>query len=300
MKTVAVSLDVLFKQVSDALARSDLPGACALLDEILSMTPRDKEARHLAARLCRALGEKESAITHYQLCLEHDSSDEVAKFGLSVFGIRPRPDRVPDSILCHVFDRNASHYEENMASLGYKTPELLAGLLKKLPTPPSQAITLDLGCGTGLNGFYLKPMSRRIVGVDIAPQMLKIAAKKGIYDQLVAAEIETFIMETQESFDLIAATNVLMYFGQLENVLEGIGRLLSPNGLLAFDLERSEVNGTSDFVLEPVGGRFAHSPSYVGAVLEKSGMHSLVLEESVMRHEKGMPVTGLFIVARKS
>lgn len=45
---------------------------------------------------------------------------------------------------------------------------------------------LDAGCGTGLCADVLRPYAKSLVGVDLSPQMLALAAKQQIYDQLVA------------------------------------------------------------------------------------------------------------------
>ncbi|TAN52311.1 MAG: methyltransferase domain-containing protein [Rhodospirillales bacterium] len=292
--------DQLLKHVSEALAQSDLSSARKLLDKLLSLTPEDKDARHLAARLCRALGDNEAAATHYRVCLNRDSSDEVAQFGLSVLGVLPKPSRVPDSILHHVFDRNAAYYEENMASLQYMTPKILEKLLKGLERQPVQSLTLDLGCGTGLNGSWLRSRSRHLVGIDISPQMLRIAESKKVYDRLHVSEIETFLESSVESFDLIVASNVLMYFGILNRVIAGLTRCLTQGGIVAFDLEGLKETETEDTILETVGGRFAHKPAYVQRILIDSGFNVLVFEKEVMRYEKGQPVTGLFVIAKRN
>jgi predicted TPR repeat methyltransferase len=48
------------------------------------------------------------------------------------------------------------------------------------------------------------------------------------------------------------------------------------------------------------GKRYAHSISYVRASIEAAGLAVLQLEQQSIRHERGVPVPGLVIVAEKS
>ena len=53
--------------------------------------------------------------------------------------------------------------------------------------------TIDLGCGTGISGSAFKEYTDYIVGVDISNEMISIARKKNIYDELILGEINDAI-----------------------------------------------------------------------------------------------------------
>lgn len=51
---------------------------------------------------------------------------------------------------------------------------------------------VDLACGTGRIGFWLKKKGvRSIVGIDLTPKMLEKAKEKGVYDELLVGDILT-------------------------------------------------------------------------------------------------------------
>lgn len=70
--------------------------------------------------------------------------------------------------------------------------ELDIDLLTRLETIQWTRIrkSIDLGCGTGRIGSWLKAQGvRSVVGVDICEAMLRQAAVKGVYDNLIQADI---------------------------------------------------------------------------------------------------------------
>ena len=90
-----------------------------------------------------------------------------------------------------LFDGFAPHFEAKLqGQLGYRTPEKLLELLRRHRPPEKRfAHAVDLGCGTGLMGPLLRPLTDRLDGVDLSPRMLEAARAKGVYDSLAVAEI---------------------------------------------------------------------------------------------------------------
>lgn len=80
---------------------------------------------------------------------------------------------------------------------------------------------LDLGCGTGLAGAWLKDYARTLVGVDISDKMVSIAKKKGLYEELHVNSIQNFLnkLDGNKNFDLVVAADVLSYIGDLSDVI---------------------------------------------------------------------------------
>lgn len=52
--------------------------------------------------------------------------------------------------------------------------------------------TVDLGSGAGDGGELLSPYTGYLIGVDMDPNALKVAADRGLYDELVHGDIRTF------------------------------------------------------------------------------------------------------------
>jgi predicted TPR repeat methyltransferase len=88
----------------------------------------------------------------------------------------------------------------------------------------------------------------------------------------------------------------MIYVADLLPVLKEASRVLASGGLLALTLERHDGDG---FILGD-GRRYAHSASYLRASIEAAGLVVLQLEQHSSRHERGVPVPGLVVVAEKS
>jgi predicted TPR repeat methyltransferase len=96
--------------------------------------------------------------------------------------------------------------------------------------------------------------------------------------------------------DLVLAADAMVYVAGLLPVLQQARRVLTCGGLLAFTLERHDGDG---FIMGE-GRRYAHSACYVRAAVEAAGLVVLQLERQPIRTERGAPVPGLVIVAKKS
>jgi len=113
---------------------------------------------------------------------------------------------------------------------------------------------VDLGCGTGLAGPGLRVGRSRLVGVDLSPRMLAKAEERGCYDDLIEADMMTFLEQTSERFDLVFAADALVYLGDLKEFFAAAAYVATPGGILAFNVETTALES---WVLLP-SGRFAH------------------------------------------
>lgn len=200
-----------------------------------------------------------------------------------------------------VFDDYAANFDEKLADLDYKAPQLIAGLLTdELPPCAGRLAVLDAGCGTGLAGTHLKPYARRLEGVDLSPKMLARAEAKQLYDRLEKAEIVSFLDGAGEPYDLITAADVLCYFGALDKAFVAFSHALAPGGWVGFSVERLPADAAvaGGYRLD-ASGRYKHAPDYVRGVLEAAGFAVLRFEEAVLRYEYGEPVGGLVALVRK-
>lgn len=199
------------------------------------------------------------------------------------------------------FDAFAPDFEKTLAELEYQAPDLIFEDLKKnLKTSLfTKCYILDLGCGTGLCGEKLKHLAanRRLVGVDLSEKMLELANAKGIYNKLVNDDLCHFLENSEYFYQVIAASDVLTYFGDLTKVFVRVSRCLLPDGLFAFTFSENEENN-SDFFLMP-SGRFVHSPSYIERVLKSSGLRLISSERHILRNEAEVPVYGYIVIAQK-
>jgi len=218
--------------------------------------------------------------------------------GAAVSG-RVKPEIANADYVADVFDDYAPNFDEKIAELSYQAPEILARLVaERLPKPEGRLSVLDAGCGTGLAGKHLRPYAARLEGVDLSQKMIAKAEDKGLYDLLTRAELISFLDEARtNAYDLIAAADVLCYFGALDGAFVAFAHALKPGGVLVFTVEK-EVERADDYRLDP-SGRYKHAKVYVEAALARSGLRLERLESDVLRYEYGEPVRGLAALATK-
>lgn len=202
-------------------------------------------------------------------------------------------DHAPTDYVAGLFDAYAERFDaELVGKLGYRVPAEIAGLVAPLGTGLDIA---DLGCGTGLCGPGLKPHARRLVGVDLSAAMLAQAARLGLYDELVKADLAAFLEARPDAFDLAVAGDVFVYVGALEAVFAGLARAVRPGGHVAFSVEHDDGPGVA---LRP-SGRFAHGEAHVEAAATAAGFLRRERRDVVLRQDHGRPIRGnLFLYVR--
>ena len=228
---------------------------------------------------------------------EPDSAE--AKFRLTACTQQGVPERAPDDYVAQIFDTFANSFDAKLASLSYRAPELALEAITRFAPPPAAALdVIDAGCGTGLCGPLLKPWARRIVGVDLSEGMLDKARQRGVYDELVAAELVAFLQARPASCELVVSTDTLIYFGALQGPVAAAAAALRPGGLLVFTLEQhADEPGAPDFKL-CAHGRYSHRHGYVDGLLRAAGFTPLELLPVVLRMEASQPVQGWLVSAR--
>lgn len=225
---------------------------------------------------------------------------ETAQFQhtLAALGQSPTPERAGDAYVAQTFDASAKRFDEMIGSLGYAVPEAVgAALQRHAGEGKGDKDVLDAGCGTGLAAPYLAPYAAKLTGVDLSLSMLQQALRRGLYSALDQAELGAYLIARPGSFDMISASDVLCYFGELGSIFRSAGNSLRPGGLLIASMEASSTG--KPYVLHE-GGRYAHDPAYVRESLTAAGLTILELSPLTLRYEGGKPVEGLLAVAAKS
>ena len=94
-----------------------------------------------------------------------------------------------------LFDGYADGFEEHLVEvLNYRAPTILVDGLRRMQRQFGCA--LDLGCGTGLCGVLLKPLSKTLHGVDLSRNMVERAAARGVYDAVAQADVAQYLADT--------------------------------------------------------------------------------------------------------
>lgn len=152
---------------------------------------------------------------------------------------------------------------------------------------------LDLGCGTGLMGEKLKPFAKLLTGVDLSGKMIAKAKQRACYDELCTSDLQNYLEQTQQQFDIIIAADVFIYFGDLTPLLLSAKKRLKPDGFFIFTVEASYKN--ADFHLCATG-RYVHRLNYLQTVVSAAGFNVLTSKQVVLRMQDGEPVAGYLLV----
>ena len=211
-----------------------------------------------------------------------DPADPIAKHLQAASASAPPPDRCTAEYVRAEFDRAANSFDTRLASLDYSLPGYVAPIFSECfaRDPGGDLHILDAGCGTGLCAPALSPWKYRLVGVDLSPEMIRIAAAGGHYDQLCCEDLVDYLVEHTNTYDAIVSMDVLLYFGGLGEVLTAACRALKPRGLIIFSLEQTR--DAEDFVLQN-NGRYAHAYKYVEQAVIDAELEAVVMRSVILR-----------------
>jgi predicted TPR repeat methyltransferase len=281
-------------------AKDSLEEALYALGRALELNPRQRSAALYYGQLLYRLDRLSEALEFYRAWLEHSPDDPIAQHMLAATGGAGCPARASDAYVRSTFDDFAGSFDRSLQLLRYQAPQLLHAAVMSPDVLPrtTDLDVLDLGCGTGLCGPLLRPLSRALVGVDLSPKMLSQAAARGVYDQLNCAELTAWLAAYDRTFDLAVAVDVLCYFGDLDPAFARVRSVLAPDGRFGCSLEAApEGESTQPFLLQP-HGRYQHQLAYIESSLARSGLQPVRISQSVLRYERQEPVVGHLVVAR--
>jgi predicted TPR repeat methyltransferase len=254
------------------------------------------------AELLYSTGRGEEAVTHVEDVLASETAGadirEAAAFKLAQYrgesgGTMPR------AMVEKLYAGMAGTFEEHLVTrLGYRVPELLMEHLSAwLTLRTDKPAVLDLGCGTGLFGTLVRPHARTLTGVDLSADMLDRARARNIYTTLTHQDAVQYLGDTNlppARFDLIVATDVLIYIAPLPPLFEAVARALAAGGRFAFSTETPSTL-TADFLLQP-SGRYAHRAAYVETLANAVGLQLIEKIPTVIRVEAAKPIDGFVFV----
>jgi len=293
--------DRRFDFARDLQLRGDLEAALDLLRQAVELAPRFASAWFSMGDIHEKLGQREQAVVAYEEARKADPEDR--------HGALPRLMRLgaaeisalPPAYVRSLFDQYAPRFDSSLVGgLGYRGPALLFKALLAVRSEAGRPAffrrAIDLGCGTGLAASAFAGQVEEFIGIDLSPGMIKQARATGLYAELdVADMVEGLERQPEASADLVLAADAMVYLDDLGPVLRETRRVLRPGGLLAFTLETHEGD---DIVMGP-GLRYAHGLPYVRSCLAAAGLRLCQIEPSSTRHENGVPVPSLLVVAEK-
>ena len=126
------------------------------------------------------------------------------------------------------FDRLAPRWDADMI----RHEDVIAKILDGAGVKPGVKV-LDVACGTGvLVPDYLDREVASVTGVDIAPEMIRIASGKFPQEKVkfLCGDVEEMALE--ERYDVIMVYNAFPHFPEPERLVRVLSGLLAPGGRL--------------------------------------------------------------------
>ena len=104
----------------------------------------------------------------------------------------------------------------------------------------SGLLVLDAGCGEGYNTRLLARRGARMVGIDLSPEMIRLARTEEEREPLgiryEVASMTHMRLFADETFDAVVSMMALMDSADYDGPVAEFGRVLKPNGLFAFNV----------------------------------------------------------------
>ncbi len=101
---------------------------------------------------------------------------------------------------------------------------------------------LDIACGTGtLFPFYFKRNVKSVTGIDISPEMVKIAKNKFPETEIICGDAEEYLFN--KTFDVIMVYNAFPHFPNPEKLIKNLAGYLKEKGRItvAHSMSRAEI-----------------------------------------------------------
>lgn len=272
-----------------ALAELGHPAqALQMFDRALAQDPQSAAVWRMRGSALQELGRRDAAAESFRRALQHGGDRELLEYYLAGLEGAQAPRQPPRAYVEALFDGYAPQFDSHLVqALRYDAPRVLGERLGAGGRRHAHA--LDLGCGTGLCGRYLRPLADRLTGVDLSSQMLEKARGLGVYDELLQADIVEFL-STAGSHDLVVAADVFVYVGALDEVFARIARRMPARGRFAFTVEESV---GPELELRP-SLRYAHSEAGLRRLAAANGFRVEAIERRAVREDQRQPIPGLF------
>lgn len=281
-------------------AAGDLEGAIGGYLKALEVSGYTSSAAKLLGLALYKSGQVAKATEVFRQWMEREPDNPVPAHLHAAISGRSAPDRAPDNYVEAEFDEFAGSFERVLNErLHYRAPQLCADLLgQALGEPEGRLNILDAGCGTGLCGPLVAAWARHLVGADLSAGMLTKARNKGVYHELVKAELTAYLGATSQRWDAIVCADTLCYFGDLTEYMRAAASSLRPGGTMVYTVEAldDDLQDRASFLSS---GRYAHSKTHLDNAAVQAGLITLHAQREVLRNEGSVPVNGWLIAVQR-
>lgn len=300
------NIDALFHLGIVQSGLGKLEEAQTIYEKILILDNTHAGTHHNLATLYLHQNDRENALLHYKEAFKLDPNNKTAQHMVASLSGQTLSEGAPLEYTRALFDQYAYNYDEHVKShLHYQVPTLLRAAL----TPYTMNISepwkgLDLGCGTGLCAPLFTDIVGHLTGIDISENMIMVAKQHGGYHKLIVTDIISFLEHKYNEYNLIISADVLVYFGDLNEVFKLVRQALKPEGFFCFSIEtltaQENVSNSefTNFRLRSTG-RYAHRPEYIEKISGDHGYAILSQTDAILRHQEDLPVWGQIILLKK-
>jgi SAM-dependent methyltransferase len=165
---------------------------------------------------------------------------------------------------------------------------------------PEGASILELGCATGVPVTRALAARYQVTGVDISPRHIELARKNLPAAEFVQGDMTALDLPAT-SFDAVMAFYAITHVPRAEHstLFANIARWLRPGGLFVASLGAGDDPGTveNDWLGAPMF--FSSFDAATNKRLVKEAGFEILSADEITEDEDGVPVTFLWIVARK-
>tara|TARA_A200000113_G_scaffold95713_1_gene85632 strand:- start:177 stop:1739 length:1563 start_codon:yes stop_codon:yes gene_type:complete len=256
--------------------------------QAIELKPGLTQAHYNLGNTLHQLGRLDEAVASYNQAVTLNPDYSSAKHMLhALTGVTTKT--APQDFVEGLFDSYAARFESSLIDeLEYKTPKVIASMIKRDSKSDSVGSIADLGCGTGLFGTEIRQVCEHLEGVDLSEKMLEKAKEKSVYDKLVKQDIMDYLSNASLNFDYFVATDVFVYIGELSDIFRLIKSRNDKGGKLTFSTE--DFDG-KHFFLEQ-SGRYSHSKKYIESLCKKFGYELSHFEIQALRKDNNQYIRG--------
>lgn len=288
---------ILFNLAVINTQQGNIDTAIQQYQHIIQMNPDDFAAHNNLAVAFLSKQHSGFALQHFQEAFRIQPNNKAIAHTLKILSEHQHLLASPPDYIRSLFDAYADHYDPHLiTALDYQIPHLFLRLAEKTKKLHQNALDiLDLGCGTGLSAKPFIPYAKSLTGVDLSEKMLAVAADKKLFTELVNDDIEHFLQDKINQYDLILAGDALVYIGKLDNLFKKMTEALKNTGIIIFNTEISE---QADFKMNQ-SGRFSHHKNYLEKLAKENHLKILIYQTSMTRLQNNEPVYGHVFVMEK-